>query len=198
MNVDEENGSIFYMCNQLYGKCDFARAKYLYSVAHYAVSYAVWYLFMMIFVVISNIGGKAGLFVGVADMTKDMVMGLAVGIMYVSIIFLYVSWSEMREESNYSLFTGMIVAGPVELANLYKVADIIMWTVIKIGREVSFLKEVTKNLELFRKISPLSWMKPFESRSLTEYVIYIFVAVFVAVVAYFTGVKRYGNKTFVL
>ena len=197
MNADEENGTIFYMCNQMYAKRDFARAKYVYSVMHFALTYGIWYVGMIVFAMVSNIAVEKPLLTGVVDMFGDMLMGVLVGILFVSLTFLYVVWTEIREDESYSFYIGAILVGTVVLANFSKVVDIIVWIMDNRGVGVAGLEAAAGKLEMFKVISPLSWINPFVKMTAVSVITYVAVVVVMSVASYVIGVKRYEKRNLI-
>ncbi|MDE6636162.1 MAG: hypothetical protein K2K09_06100, partial [Lachnospiraceae bacterium] len=158
---DEKNGTVFFMCNQLYTRKTIILSKYIASTVSYVIMYILWFLGMMLAGVVSrmNMSIITG---GIKEMLTMMYGGIIVGILFLSVMFIYAVYDRRKDEYRASVFAGSFVFGTLIAGNLYKLRDIAVWIMDSLEKPYPELSSKLGFLDGFKWISPLSWINPFE------------------------------------
>lgn len=194
VNRDENNGSVFFMCGQLYPRKIIILSKYIASAAAYAATYILWFAGMMVMAAAAGI--KYG---NIADRVKEMFPmlygGIIVGILFISFTYIYAVYGRKKDEYQASAFVSLVVFGTLVFGNLYKVKNVVLWIMDYLRKPHPGLSTKLGFLDGFRWISPLSWINPFEGHDMKEWLILTLAAFIISGVSVAAAVFLYEKRT---
>lgn len=191
---DEKNGSVFFMCNQLYTRKTIILSKYIVSAVSYVVMYILWFAGMMLAGVLSkpNMRIITG---GIKEMLTMMYGGIIVGILFLSVTFIYAVYDRRKDEYEASMFTGLFIFGTLITGNLYKLRDIAVWIMDSLEKPYPELSSRLGFLDGFKWISPLSWINPFEVHDVKMWLILTLAAAAVSGASVVVTLFLYEKRT---
>ena len=158
---DEYDGSIFYLCNQLYSRKEMILGKYFGTV----IEYIIQYILMMIMVSAAeyDVDDKTiELNRLVADNVGLLFGGICIGILYISISYAFCVYDNKKNELELTLFTVLITLGLLVVGNIRRIIMAISYF-ISIYKPDAAVADKLKNLgklKILRNISPLSHLNP--------------------------------------
>lgn len=185
--TDEENQSVYFMCNQMYSRQKLAVSKYLWAQISAMLSYLILSFGLCGAIFWGNTMWKQETDWGLLVLQTGRVM--LVMAMMISLTFLYAVWTRSVGYTKYGYVT-LIVFGTFFIGNLYKCRDILFWVLGRTGTSTEGIRGFTLWMDKCGWISPLSWLNPVKEFSLQLAVICIVISI----IAFLLGLLGYKRK----
>lgn len=182
--AEEERGSIFYLCNQWYGRRQIIVAKYLWNVIEFIINYGI------LFIVCAVLAGRGW---GMGHLIGLFLKGAAVMLLFVSLSLCYAVLSERKKQS---LWADGLIFGTLAAGNLYKVKDLLILLLQGAGRDYAGLYRLTRWMDGLKWISPLSWLNPFTRFGMEETVVQAAACIIIGAGAALLGLLGYRIRKF--
>ena len=191
---DEKNGSIFFMCNQLFSRKAIIISKYIASAASFVTTYILWFAGMMLMGVAAgmktrNIAGN------IKEMLPMMCGGIIIGILLLSFTYIYAVYKRKKSEYRASVFVNFIIFGTLIAGGLYKLKNVVLWIMDYLKKPHPGLFENFEFLDGFRWFSPLSWANPFVVHNMKEWIALTLAAFIISCVSVVCAIFLYEKRT---
>lgn len=191
---DEKNGSLFFMCNQLYKRKQIIISKYIASAVSFVMSYVLWFDGMMLMGFAA--GMKSG---GIGEHIKQMLPmlygGIITGFIFLSFTYVYAIYKRRKDENQASVFVNCIIFGTLTAGNLYKVRDVLFWMMDYFKKPHPGLSAKLAFLDGLKWVSPLSWMNPFSVHDRKEWLVMTSAALVISCLSVAAAVLLYEKRT---
>lgn len=185
--MDEENQSIYFMCNQIYSRKKLAISKYLWAQISVLGSYLILSFGLWGAIFLGNTIWKQETDWRMLVLQTGRVM--LVIVMMVSMTFLYAVWTRSVGYTKYG-YVSLIVIGTFLIGNLYKCRDILFWALTKAGGSVEGIRGLTLWMDQCGWISPLSWLNPVKKFSMKL----AMVCMVISIAAFLLGLLGYQRR----
>ncbi len=182
--TEEEQGSIYYLCNQWYSRQEMAIAKYLWNVVSFIVNYSI--LFALCAVLAGNGWGRGRLAV-------FFLKGAFIMVMLLSLSYCYAVISERKSRC---YLIDILLFGTLAAGNLYKFRDLIILLLQRSNRNYAGIYRFTGWLAGLKWLSPLSWLNPFTEPGVKSMVIQIIICLAVTAGSAVLGILGYRIRKF--
>lgn len=191
---DERNGSIFFMCNQLFTRKAIILSKYIASAVSFIATYVLWFAGMMLLGVAAgmksrNIAGH------IKEMLPVMYGGIITGILLLSFTYIYAVYKAQKSEFRVSVFVNFTIFGTLIAGSLYKIRDIVFWILDYFKRPHPGLSEKLEFLSSLKWLSPLSWINPFAVHDVDEWLAVTLAALIISCASVAAAVFLYEKRT---
>lgn len=177
--MDEENQSVYSLCNQLYSRGKLAVSKYLWALCSFLFLYSVLSVCLWGMTAVGN-----HIHEQITDyrmlMTYSAKAALIIS-MLISLTFLYAVWTKRINGYTKHGFVSILVLGTFFVGNLYKLRDVLIYFFNKYDLTTGLIERMTVWMSHdLRRFSPLSWMNPEVdfSRSLVMFCVAVIILSF--------------------
>lgn len=186
--MDENNQTIYSMCNQMYSRQKLAISKYFWAQISTLFSYLILSFALWGAVFLGNHIWEQETDFRMLQLQTGRVM--LVMIMMISLTFLYAVWTKSVSYTKYG-YISLLVLGTLFAGNLYKFRDILFWAMRRAGIMVEGIRGMTLWLDKCYWISPLSWLNPEKSFPVQL----VIACIVVSTVAFLLGLLGYQRRS---
>lgn len=157
--MDEDNGTIYSLCNQMYSRSQLGLSKLLWGTLSFLSAYLILSLELMVLIGIGN--QKAAIETDFAAIATQQMNVMLVVVMLMSLTFLYAACTRYIPDYTKYGFVICLVFGTWILGNIYKLRDLVFWIMQQLEISVGELHDKLLWLNVLRQYSPLSWINPY-------------------------------------
>ena len=185
---DEDDGTIFFYCNQLYTRREIILCKYIGSVVSYIIEYCTLIIVTTVTVCVADAGS-----VNVAEFIGAKVMlmfgGICIGILYISVLYVFCVYGGRKESLELNVMVFTLTYGLIIVGNLYKILRVVALLVERFSEKTANMLKGLKFLKELRVISPLSHINPSNNYGIITWLVVCGVSL--ALSAFFLKVTVY-------
>lgn len=185
--MDEENQSVYFMCNQMYSRQKLAVSKYLWAQISAMLQYLILSFGLWGAIFWGNTVWKQETDWKLLVLQTGRVM--LVMAMMISLTFLYAVWTRSVGYTKYG-YVSLIVLGTFFIGNLYKFRNILFWLLGRAGTSTEGIRGLTLWMDKCGWISPLSWINPEKEFSMKL----VMVCIAISITAFLLGLLGYKRR----
>lgn len=186
---NEDNGSIYTLCNQWYSRRKLIVLNYLWIVGSAVTGFVLSYLAVMLMAWKGTIGETARM-QAVHFLAGQMGYGIIVLCLMLSLAFVYTVYNRRAKyHTGSGISLGLLVIG-----NLYKVRDVIFWLLEKKDIPLQEARGLLSWMDGLYWISPLSWLNPYADRGSGKCSVQIVVCSVIIIVSVTLGILGYEHR----
>lgn len=193
--TDEWNGSIFFICGQMYSRSMIYAAKLICAVAGVISTYIC--MGITISICISNDMGKHTQSVNAADLWPRFGLAVVVTIMLVSIMALYAARAHANMEAGGVWLAEVLLLGSLILGNIYKFVNAFNVLLSINGKDSGGIDRLTEGLKGLYMMSPLSWCNVNPGKPVGSLMVQLVICTVIICITSFFGILGYRKRRFV-
>ena len=185
---DELNGTIYYICNQVFSRAELAVAKFIWMVLRFGIVYGLNVMIVSIAMVLGS--GE-----DMAEYVLLLPKGIIVGTFFIVITLLFCMIRKKNHYYEYDIRIQLLLLVPIIASNLYKIVNVFCWVGNYIGVGDKLFNSFDEII-LLKYLSPLSWLNPYLGYSNEKQITYFFILATISILCCLAYVHLYKKRNF--